>query len=790
MKNTWDWIGKSILRYKFPLLGFILLLTVGLGFKASQIQLSYELAKILPKTDERFQLYEGFKKKYGEDGAVMVIAVENDQIFSPEEFKAWRELSSAVKKQPGIKNVLSLATLPELYLDSTEKKFKTRLLLDSTAVLNEENLNRFKTQLGNLPIYKNFLYTEDLKTHLLLITLDQKVINDKGRITLVKNIKALGEQYQAKMKHTVHMTGMPFIRTEYTSQVTKELSLFLGLAILVTSLILLFFFRSLQVVFFANIVVLVGIIASLATIVFFGFKITLLSGLIPPLIVVIGIPNVIFLLNKYHETYLAGKSKEESLIESASKVGRTLFLANLTTSIGFGVFAFTGSALLVEFGVVAALNVMITFFISLVLIPIFFSFLAPPQKKDLAHFESIRVNKFLNRVDVWVLHHRKFIYGFISIVLVISFYGLTKIQAVGYIVDDLPRDNAIYTDLKFVEDRFKGVMPFEINIDAFEKGRALTPELLAKIKRTEKLIAKYPEFTQGISILTATKYLYQVYRGGDPKYFTLPGIDELAKLKDFQSSLNGKNNLFSGFLDKEQRFTRVSFQMQDAGTVRTRALFDEIQPKIDSIFRTDIETGELLQKGDKRGYQADVTGNSVIYAFQTEYLQVNLIESTITAIVLICILMALLFRSWKMVLISTLPSLIPLIITAGLMGYFGIALKPSTILIFSIAFGISSDGTIYFLTRYKEEWGKNNKNIQKAVQTTILKTGVSMFYTAMILFFGFFIFTASTFKGTQALGILVSVTLLMAMICNLILLPAFLLGLNKKEISTILEEDL
>jgi predicted RND superfamily exporter protein len=767
MKNAWNWIGENILKYKFALLGFIILLTIGLGFKASQIQLSYELAKILPKSDERFQLYEGFKKKYGEDGAVMVIAVENDHLFTPEEFKAWRDLSSAVKSQSGIKNVLSLSTLPELYIDSTEKKFKTRLLFDSTLAINEANLYHLKTQLGQLPIYQNFLYTEDLKTHLMLITLDQKVINDKGRITLVKNIK------------------------EYTSQVTKELSLFLGLAILVTSLILLFFFRSFQVVFFANIVVLVGIVASLATIVFFGFKITLLSGLIPPLIVVIGIPNVIFLLNKYHETYLAGKSKEESLIESASTVGRTLFLANLTTSIGFGVFAFTGSALLVEFGIVAALNVMITFFISLVLIPIFFSFLAPPQKKDLAHFESVRVNKFLNRVDIWVLHHRRFIYGFISIILVISFYGLTKIQAVGFIVDDLPRDNAIYTDLKFVENRFKGVMPFEINIDAFEKGRALTPELLAKIKRTEKLIAKYPEFTQGLSILTATKYLYQVYRGGDPKYFTLPGIDELSKLKDFQSSLNGKNNsLFSGFLDKDKRFTRVSFQMQDAGTVRTRALFDEIQPKIDSIYRTDIETGELLAKGDKRGYQADVTGNSVIYAFQTEYLQVNLIESTITAIILICILMALLFRSWKMVLISTLPSLIPLIITAGLMGYFGIALKPSTILIFSIAFGISSDGTIYFLTRYKEEWAKNNQNIQKAVQTTILKTGVSMFYTAMILFFGFFIFTASTFKGTQALGILVSVTLLMAMICNLILLPAFLLGLNKKEITTILEEDL
>jgi len=311
---------------------------------------------------------------------------------------------------------------------------------------------------------------------------------------------------------------------------------------------------------------------------------------------------------------------------------------------------------------------------------------------------------------------------------------------------------------------------------------------LSKIKRTEKLVAKYPEFTQGLSLLTATKYLYQVYRGGDPKYLTLPGIDELSKLKEFNSSLNGKNDLFNGFLDKEKRFTRISFQMADVGTVRTKQLFDEIQPKIDSIFRTDAETGEILPLTDKRAYDAKVTGNSVIYAFQTEYLQKNLIESTLTAIFLICVLMAFLFRSWKMVIISTLPSLIPLIITAGLMGYFHIALKPSTILIFSIAFGISSDGTIYFLTRYKEEWQKNANNVKLAVQITIQKTGVSMFYTAMILFFGFFIFTASTFKGTQALGVLVSITLLMAMFCNLVLLPAFLMGINKKEVKSLIEE--
>ncbi len=790
MDKFWSKIGEGILTNKIKILVLIGLVTIGLGIIASKIQLSYELAKILPKTDSRFQLYENFKKKYGEDGSVIVIGLENKNLFTPKEFSNWKALHDSIRTKKGIKNVLSLSNIPEVYIDSTTLTFKTRPLWNPNYTINQEGLNQLKNALGRLPIFKNFLFTEDFSTHLMMITLDQKTINDKGRITLVKQIKALGSSYQSTTGNVLHYSGMPYIRTELTSQVTNELFIFLGLAILVTSIILFYFFRSFQVVFFALIVIIIGIIASLATIVLFNYRITLLSGLIPPLIVIIGVPNVIFLLNKYHETFMVTKDKYFSLKESASKVGRTLFLANLTTSIGFGVFAFTGSALLVEFGIVASLNVMITFLVSLLLIPIFFSYLEVPQEKDLAHFESKKVTSVLTKIEFWVFNHRTYIYSFVAFLLVIAVYGISKIQAIGYIVDDLPQDNAIYTDLKFIEKKFKGVMPFEISIDAKTSGRALSTDVLAKIKKTEKLIAKYPEFTQGLSILTATKYLYQVYRGGDPKYFILPGIDELAKLKDFQSSLNGKNNLFSGFIDKERRFTRVSFQMKDAGTVRTKELYQIIQPKIDSIFRTDSETGELLAANDSKSFKAEITGNAVINSFQNDYLQINLIESTITAIVLICLLMAILFRSWKMVIISTLPSLIPIVITAGLMGLFHIALKPSTILIFSIAFGISSDGTVYFLTRYKEEFLKNSMDIRKSVRLTIQNTGVSMFYTAMILFFGFFIFTASTFKGTQALGILVSITLLMAMICNLILLPSFLMTLNKKEIKQLIEEEI
>jgi len=790
MDKFWLKISEGILAHKVKILIILFIATIGLGFIASKIQLSYELAKILPKTDSRFQLYENFKKKYGEDGSVIVIGLENPNLFSPKEFTAWKTLHDSIRTKKGIKNVLSIANIPEVYIDSVSKSFKTRNLWDRSNEVNDEHLSALRLKLKNLPIFRNFLFTEDYSTHLMMITLDQKTVNDKGRITLVKQIKQLGETYTRSTSHPLHYSGMPYIRTELTSQVTNELFIFLGLAILVTSIILFYFFRSFKVVFFALIIIIIGIIASLATIVLFNFRITLLSGLIPPLIVIIGIPNVIFLLNKYHETFMATNDKLFSLKESASKVGRTLFLANLTTSIGFGVFAFTGSALLVEFGIVASLNVMITFIVSLLLIPIFFSYIEVPQEKDLAHFESKKVTNVLTKIESWVFNHRTYIYLTIVLILSVAVYGITQIKAIGYIVDDLPRDNAIYTDLKFIEQKFKGVMPFEINIDARKPGQALTPEILSKIKKTEKFIAKYPEFTQGLSILTATKYLYQVYRGGDPKYYILPGIDELSKLKDFQSSLNGKDNLFSGFIDKERRFTRLSFQMKDAGTVRTKELYNIIQPKVDSIFRTDSETGEILAPDSPKAFKAEITGNAIINSFQNEYLQINLIESTITAIVLICILMAFLFRSWKMVLISTLPSLIPIVITAGLMGLFEIALKPSTILIFSIAFGISSDGTVYFLTRYKEEFLKNSMDIKKSVQMTIQNTGVSMFYTAMILFFGFFIFTASTFKGTQALGILVSITLLMAMICNLILLPSFLMTMNKKEVTNLIEEEI
>jgi uncharacterized protein len=780
MNTLWHSLSVIILKYRKLFLAGVAFLALFMGYMASKTQVSSELPKILPQSDSRFQLYESFKKRFGEDGSVMVVGVETDKMFQLKFFQQWQDLSVKIKSVEGIKGVVYAGNVPEIVKNDSAKRFDTKVLIAHRATSQSE-VDSVKSQLDKLPFYKGFIINETGNVQLMMVTFDQKAINDQARVRAVKKIKEIVNQFEEEQKTDLHLSGMPFIRTEMTAQITSELGIFIVLALLVTMLILVLFFRSFKVMFFALIVVIIGIVSSLGIIVLFGYKITIISGMIPSLIVVIGVPNTIFILNKYHEEYAAHGNKMLALQTTIEKIGQTLFLANVTTSIGFGVFAFTGSTFLSEFGIVAAINVMLTYAISLIFIPLVFSYLAPPSNQQTSRLESGRIAKILIKIDTLVNTKRSVIYSVILAIVALSIWGMTQIKSVGYIVDDLAEDNPILTDLQFVEKNFKGIMPFEVAIDTYESDRVTTPELLTKIKRMEKEFAKYPEFTKPVSIVTAAKFLYQAHRGGDPKYFVLPGIDELSKLREYNQASKGKSDFTKGFIDSTKRYTRVSFQIADCGTVRTNQIINGLQPKVDSIFNFNAENNEFYKKGDKRGYDAEITGNSVIYAWQNDYLQSNLIESTLQAIILICLIMALLFRSWKMVIISTLPSLIPLLITAGLMGFFDIHLKYSTILIFSIAFGISSDGTIYFLTRYKDELLNKKRTVKEAISETILNTGVSMFYTAIILFTGFFIFTASTFRGTQSLGILVSITLLMAMICNLVLLPAFLMTLNKKE---------
>jgi predicted RND superfamily exporter protein len=760
-------LARIILKNRRLLLVVFTLLTAFFGFMASRIQLSYDFAKILPSDNTYSVEYEKFKSTFGEDGTVMVLGIDDPEFYSVDKFNGWYKLGKAIKSIDGIEAVVSVAEIYSIEANREDRKFEVKPLL-TEEVRSQEELDNFRKEVESLPFYKGFITSEDGKASLMAITFDKNKVNTRSRIGMVDEIVHLVETFESETGMEVHVSGMPFIRTAITSKISGEMKIFMLLGFLVCGLILMIFFRSFNEVFFSLIVVLVGVIWSVGTIALFGYKITILTALIPPLIIVIGIPNSILLLNKYHHEFQIHGNKIKALARVIQRIGLTTLLANLTTAIGFGVFCFTNSQILAEFGLVASINVMSTFLISLVLIPVVFSFLPSPSVSRMKHLKAPRLNMVLRFIDKIIVSHYRAIFAVVVFIVIISVYGITKIRAVGFVVDDLPKDDPVYVDMRFFESNFKGVLPLEIAIDAQHPGKALDPANLHKINRLERMLSTYPEFSKPLAVVDGIKFAYQSYRGGDAKYYVLPGTLDLAEMSSYlRNDDKNKSTSFKSFLDSTRQITRVSVQMADVGSVRMEELINELQPRVDSIFPASE-------------FKVSMTGNSLIFLRGNDYLLRNLIESIILAFVLISLTRLLLFTGIRMIVISIIPSLVPLIMTAGIMGYLGIALKPSTILIFSIAFGIATDGAIYFLTKYRQELKLNPMSISKAVSITIRETGVSMIYTAVILFFGFLIFAASSFGGTAALGILISITLLVAMCSNMILLPAFLIALERR----------
>ena len=764
----WAKLSKAILQNRILLILFFLIATIFMAWHARNLKLSYSGSKILPLTDSVFVKYNAFKKQFGEDGSVMVLGIQSPNIYQKDTYNKWMQLSDEIGKLKGIKGVLSIGKLFELQKDTVNQKFIVSPI-PSRAVQSDAEMDSLKNHIYSMPFYSGLLFNKTSNATLMAITFDPKILNSVDRNPILKEIEAKAQAFGKSTNLHVHLSGLPFIRTATSKLVSNEFVLFLGLSILVSALILLIFFRSFYAVFFPILVVVMGVIWSIGTLVLFGYEITILTGLIPPLIVIIGIPNSILLLNKYHNELKKHGDKQKAMSITIERIAVTTLIANVTAAIGFGVLYFTGSELLMQFGSVAALNVMFTWLMCLCLIPIIFSYLPLPKgKANTPHVPNF-LDHLLAKTDALVQQKSALIYIFTIILSIISFIGIYKININGYVVDDLPKNSQILTDLKFFEKNFEGILPLEISVDTKRKNGILSISTLSKIDKMERMISAYPEFSRSISLNTGLKYASQAFYNGDSAFYRLPtDIEKNFILAYAANSGKGNGNMLTNFVDKDKQTARISFQMADVGSKRLDALLLELKPRIDSILTP-------------KRFDVTLTGSSIIFSKGTDYLLRHLFESIGLAIVLISLLRLAQFKSLGIMFISLLPNIVPLIITAGLMGFFNIALKPSTILIFTIAFGLASDQTIYFLTRYQQELTLTNYSVTKVVSDTIRETGVSMTHIALILFFGFGIFTASTFGGTVVLGLLLSITLIVALVFNLTLLPALMLWLDKKK---------
>jgi predicted RND superfamily exporter protein len=758
----WAWLSSRILRNRTGILVVLALITAFFAYEMKHVQVSYKFGGLLPKSDSAYVHYEELHASFSEDGNVIVLGVQDSALYRLEHFQAWWQLGHDLKAQDGVDSVFSEAHVFDLVRDDSLRRFNLMPLVKRMPT-TQAGVDSIVQRVRDLPFYRDLLYN-DRGTSLMMVFVNAERFNSEERGDMVDQISERVDAF-AEGRFQVYRSGLPFIRTVVTERTKSELLMFVLLMILTVSILLLLFFKSWRVMLVCLLVVAVGVVWAVGSIGLMGYKLTSVMAIIPPLVIVIGIPNCIFLINKYHYEYAHHRNRMKALTRVVYRVGKASFITNTTTATGFATFALTYSDVLKQFGVIAAWNIMAVFALSILLVPILFSFQGEPKDRHLAHLERRWVDRATNHLIHIVQFRRPLVYAFTGFILVIGLIGVSRLKNESRVVDDLPMDDPVMSDLRFFEREFNGVMPLEVMVDTRKKGQALKASNLRLISQLQDTLAAVPELSRSLSIADAVKFTKQAFYGGDPERYELirsSGPDQFI-MPYLEGARDKEGNVARGFLDEERRVTRLTMQVADVGTARMDLLLADLRTKVDSIF-------------DPEKFRVVLTGTSVVFLEGSKYMVKNLVISLILAVILISGIMALLFNSFRMVLISLIPNLVPLILTAGLMGFLGVPIKPSTILVFSIAFGISVDDAIHYLAKYRQELKLTDHDVRASVFQAIREAGVSMMYTSIVLFCGFSLFVFSDFGGTQALGLLVSFTLLTAMFTNLLILPSLLLS--------------
>ncbi len=764
--NFWGLVARFILRNRILILLALTSATIYWSTQWKFMQFTYTEANLLPDKHPENIIYKSFTNIFGEEGNVLVIAFQDNEFYVPNKRNPWKNLNERIEEFKEINFVLSTENIKDLKKNKKDKSFVFKEVSKQFPI-EAKNPKKFKEKLFlELPFYKNLLYDENTSTIRSIIYMDPKVVNTAERRDFIfDTFIPLIKEYEKKLNTEIHISGMPYIRTLNAQNIVDEIGLFVLGATLITSIIFFLFFRSFRATLISLFVVGIGVMWAFGILGWLRYEITVLTALIPPLIIVIGVPNCIFLINKYQQEIAKHKNQAKSLQRMIAKIGNATLMTNLTTASGFGTFILTNSKILKEFGVVASVNIIAIFLLSLLIIPIAYSLMAVPNKKHLRHLKNKTVDFFVSWMEKTVRKKRVNVYLIALLGLIIGITGIYQIKISGSLIEDMPKKADFFKDILFFDEVFNGIVPLEIWVDSKREKGIVKPATLRRMNELHSTIDEIPELAPPISAVNLIKFAKQAYYNGNPNYFALPTSQENSFIYPYLNKSKNENKLIEGYVDSTGQFGRITTYMKDIKTSRMEKIQTELNALIEKIFPKDR-------------YGVKITGKSLLFLKGTKYLINNLVLSLSLAILLIAIFMAFLFRSFKMILISLIPNLLPLIITAGVMGFTGIPLKPSTILVFSIAFGISVDDTIHFLAKYRQELISNGWKINKAIFAALRETGISMFYTSVVLFFGFSIFMSSNFGGTQALGGLVAVTLMMAMLANLILLPSLLISLE------------
>jgi len=736
----------------------LVLITGWLIYECRNLEFDYDFESFFPVKSDDAEFYYSFRQQFEADNEFMLVGVKDDgPALNLNTVKKVDRLCNELKKVKYVKSVSSISTASTPVINSFGLTSIPAINLS-----NPENFSSDSARVVTSAIYKGRFISNDLKSLAIFIRHEER-LKKEAADTLIEQIESLCTAQHFK---ETHISGKLKSESVYLYKTRWELLVFMSCSALLVTLFLWLTFRNAWGVLVPLTVVIASIIWTLGIMAATGKSIDIMVILMPCILFVVGMSDVIHITSQFYEKIDEGLSAAGAIRSSLQEVGFATFLTCISTAVAFLTLNTTSIQPIRDFGTYTAVGVVVAYILSITILPWILLKVKNPDRFKI-HTVNVRWDRFLRKLLLRVYRNPKRILAGTVVLMLLSVWGISRIEVNNSVLDDLDKNDPVKLDFKFFDENFSGVRSFEMQVNAKDPSKDLLDwEILKELDATSNYLVNTFKVGSMISPLELVKGFNQATHDGEASFYKLPDSKEDFEILRQKLKPYLKNKEIRLIISSDLKVSRFSGRIRDKGS-------RSVGKKNDLLLA-------WLKIHQSPALQYRITGSADLVDKSNTYLTRNMLEGLGLDVAVLVLIIGLLFRSWRMMLLSVLPNVIPLVMIGGLMGWAGIEMKVTISIIFSIAFGIAVDDTLHLLSRLKVELDKGN-NLPFALRTTFLGTGKAMILTAMVIAAGFSTLMLSDFSGTFYVGLLISLTLVIALIAELILMPVLILWVYGKK---------
>lgn len=735
---------------KYILAAFLLAVPVCL-YQIYNLKFAFDFEQFFPEGDPDLDFFYEFIEDFESDDNFLMIALPNEPtVFDQQFLTKVHNFTLAARNLPYVKKSQSLTTM--------DYPVKTPFGVSTIPIIHINTPSKYKDDRRR--ILEDDRFVDNLinkKTNALSVTLrTEDGLGLEESKELMSATYSLLDSFQLNESHFL---GRPFFTDELVRMQQKEIVMSTIISGFLVALILVLIFRKPIGVFIALGSIGMGLTLFMGMMGLLDREFNAMAALYPVIMLIVGTSDVIHIMSKYVDELGKGKEKQDAMIVTIKQIGLATLYTSLTTAIGFATLYTSNVRPIKEFGLNAAMGVLIAYFTVIFMTTCSLILFSKEQiikeKKG-----SDRWDVFLTKwYDLTLTYDKRIVMASI-VFFILCLYGMSKVTTNYRIESNLPIKAKITDDFKYFEESFSGFRPLEFAITVKDSSKtADSYEVLKEVSKLEDKLREDKNLNSVISITSMYKSIERMNRGNTLKGYVFP-----ENKRDFLKAKRMVNRLASDestiLVSKDRRKTRISTRLADIGadSIKSEGI------KIDNWIATNLDTSLLYIKR---------TGTGLVIDKNAEFIRKDLLNGLCLALIMVSLLMALLFRKMRMLIIALIPNLLPVMFAAALLGYLGIELEAGVSIVFAVVFGIAVDDTIHFLSKYKLT-REQGKEVEDAIRITFMETGKAITFTTIILFFGFLVMFFSNHPPSVVVGMLISVTLIGAWICDLFLLPVIM----------------